>query len=131
MVTDYSKKQKGDGEHLFLKAITVIVIILIIVLVIANVRLYKKKKDLRLQINSYKEQIKSIEESSKKLKDGIANIDNADYIEKIAREENGMKQPGENVVSFIMPEKKEEPKEDAVAGFSFGNLWNWIKSKFQ
>lgn len=112
MVSDFPKKQKKEDENLLFKGLVAISIVLIFVLIMANFRLYQKKKDLASQIKNYSDELKRIEQDNNKLKKEIDNTANLDYIEKIAREENNMKKPGEKVVSFILPKDAEVNKPE-------------------
>lgn len=131
MVADFAKKQKS-GDKLMLKVLSVLFLCLAVFLIVANIKLYQKKKVLLTQVQNYTDQIKKIQESSKKLQDEIANTNNSDYIEKVAREEANMQKPGEKVVSFIMPQAKpaEKPKDNSwTAGLS--SFWKNVVEFFK
>ena len=121
---DFKKKQKGelDLKHFFLRAGAIFIICLMAFIIIADVRIYQRRKGLEAEVSKYEQQIKQLKERNTKLEEEIGNSDNPDYIEKIAREEQDMQKPGENVVSFIMPEGqvKEEVKQN------FWNTNNWF-----
>ena len=139
MVADFLKKQKREKEDegLLLKTLSVIFIGLAIFLIISNVRLYQRKQALIKEVENYTLQIKKIEESNGKLKEEIANSDNQDYIEKVAREEINMQKPGEKAVSFILPEEKSKTEENTnilssnfwTAGFV--RFWQGVKNIFK
>ena len=108
-----------------------------IVLIFANFQMFKKKRELAWQINNYDNQIQELKNRNETLKEEIANSDNPDYVEKIAREESDMQKPGEKVVSFVEQnsEQKEQPAKENVWNSNFwfgwiGQSWNWIKSIF-
>lgn len=133
MVPEFHKKQKSGDEGLFIKILTSVFIILLVVLAVANVRLYQKKKDLAKQLTIYSEEIKKIEEGNNKLKKEIANTENIEYIEKVAREENNMQKPGEKVVSFLLPKEKEVIKPEENKSWTAGvlNFWKGILNIFK
>mgnify|MGYP005856135635 CR=1 FL=1 len=104
------------------------------VLFLADFRIYKKKKELKIQLDSYQSKIEELEDNNKSLNDQITNIDNEEYLEKIAYEQ-GMVRVGEKGIIFISPEaeQNEAPEVENIwddfAGWLSGR-WNWIKSKF-
>lgn len=135
MVANFNKKQKGEldkGKLAFQVAGTLFLVI-IAVLIFADIKIYQKKKELALQIESYKKQIEDIKNSSQNLKDEIANSNNSDYIEKIAYEQLDEQRPGEKEIIFTTP-----PAKTAVTTSKPANFWNawlggalnWLKSKF-
>lgn len=63
--------------------------------------LHQKQEELHQNSERYQQQVKELEASNADLKDKIANYENPEYIEKVAREEANMAKPGERVVSFI------------------------------
>ena len=139
MVANFNKKQKSEFSpgRFFLMLGGILFLIIAVLLIFANFQMYKKKQQLTLQINEYEKEIEELENRSETLKEEIANSDNPDYIEKIAREESDMQKPGEKVVSFIEqnphPKESESPENLWNSNFWFGWIgqsWNWIKSKF-
>jgi cell division protein FtsB len=133
MITDFSKKQKGEDGYFLIKILSVVFVCVAVFLIVENVKLSQKKKELRAQIQDYSDQISKIEESNKKLSNAIANADNTEYIEKVAREENGMQKPGEKVVSFIMPKENTAEKKPESNSFvaSLENFWQKIVDFFK
>jgi len=129
MVADFNKKQKREffTEELLFKTLGIAFLILVAFLIFWDYKIYNKKRELTAQVESYKKQIKDIENSSQTLKEQIANSDNKDYLEKIAYEQLGQQKPGEKEVIFIAPEKK------APAIIKQQNFWSnfsaWLKSK--
>jgi cell division protein FtsL len=137
MVADFFKKQKGGEYKLMLKTFAILFLAVTILLIFANIKLYNKKQELKRQIENYSLQIEKIQKNNEKLKEEIANSDNQDYIEKVAREEINMQKSGENAVSFVMSEELENLDTSAenilspnfwIAGF--GRFWEKIKRIF-
>jgi len=135
---DFHKKQKGDSSFnaFLIKTAAIFFIVVIIVLVVADMRIYKKRKGLEAEVAKYEKQIQLLKDKNKNLEERISNSDNSDYIEKIAREEQDMQKPGENVVSFVMPEEKAQEESNnnfwdtkSWAG-RFSAIFNWIKKLF-
>ena len=113
MVTSFKNKRKSAvGKYLLLYGGALLVLGILIILVVANVRMYHKRKEFLSQIQNLQNQIKDIQERNDHLHQGILRADDNQYIEKVAREELDLQQPGETAVSFIMPLPK-EVKPDA------------------
>ena len=135
MIADFKKKQKTDvsGRKIAFQLAGVLFIIIIVVLVISDIKIYQKRQQLTLEIANYQKQIEEIKNSSKILKDEIANSDNQDYIEKIAYEQLGEQKPGENEVIFITPPDKKTESKPQTQNSSWmswlSGKWNWIKSQ--
>jgi len=128
----FEKKQKRWP----LLLLGIIFLIAAAALIFADFRIYQKKKEYLSQINYYKNQIQQIEAENEKLKQGIENSDDINYIEKVARKELDMQKPGEKVVGFIMPESKTQLQTRQnfwTANFWaswLSGAWQWLKSKF-
>jgi len=134
MVANFNKKQKSDSafENTAFQVAGILFSVIVVALIFSDIKMYQKKKELLTEINNYKKQITDIQNSSKAIKNDIANQNNPDYIEKIAYEQLGEQKPGEKEVIFVAPPKKtdssvqlQNPWYDWIA-----NSWNWIKSKF-
>jgi len=132
---DFKKKQKSElsFKSFLIRATAIFFVVVMIVLIVADIRIYKRRKDLESEVAKYNQQIQLLKEKNKNLEERIGNSDNPDYIEKIAREEQDMQKPGENVVSFIMP--KGEKQDELADNFWntknwFGWLSGWIKNLF-
>lgn len=133
MVSHFKKKQnRGIAKNnFFIKIFGVLILIVFLWLAYANFKIYKTKQKLVSQLNDYKSQIEEIEERNKNLEEGIANSENKEYIEKVAREEFGMQQPGEKVVSFILPEQNNGEFSEPSKKNPFNYLLDWIGGLWQ
>jgi cell division protein DivIC len=125
------QKEKTSLANFFIRVGAIFIICILLFLVITDIKIYQKRKKLQTEIAKYEQQIKEIKLRNAELEERVENSDNPDYIEKIAREEQDMQKSGESVVSFIMPEEKQEI-EEAKNNMNdwFGQLANWIKSLF-
>jgi len=125
------QKEKISLANFFIRVGAIFIICILLFLVITDIKIYQKRKKLQTEIAKYEQQIKEIKLRNAELEERVENSDNPDYIEKIAREEQDMQKSGESVVSFIMPEEKQEI-EEAKNNMNdwFGQLANWIKSLF-
>lgn len=139
MVADSSKKQKREfsAHDVLFKLCGVLLLALSIFLAFEDVKLFEKKQQLAAQLNDYNQQIASIKASSQQLQEQINQADNADYIEKVAREQDNMQKPGETVVSFIMPTPVNQPQAVKVSMWSgdfwkaaLANAWQKVKNIF-
>lgn len=133
MVADFKKNIKHNplGKFLFHFG-GVLVIGLVVFLVVANARIYRKKQEFLAQVSDLKNQVTDIQKRNSELQQGIAKSDDPGYIEKVAREELDLQKPGEQAVSFILPQTEAQKpgpaKQNPVQGWLSG-VWNWIKSK--
>ncbi|TSC94417.1 MAG: septum formation initiator family protein [Parcubacteria group bacterium Licking1014_1] len=141
MLTHFKKKRKRVffKNSFFIKIAGVLLLVISLLLIYADIKIYKNKQKLDSQLNNYKEQIKEIEKRNEDLEEGITKADDKDYIEKIAREEFGMQQPGEKVVTFVMPEQKKDEGGSKLKKNIFNisawlewlsNFWQSIKNIF-
>ena len=126
MVANFKKKQKREGPDNFFSSVFVKVFLLIIIifLLFADIKVYRDRKKLNLQINNLKERVEEIKKKNNTLEEGIVRADDKDYIEKIAREELGLQIEDEKVVSFIMPKSQQE--EEIIPDNNFFNIKNWL-----
>ena len=132
MVSRFRKTEKG--EHLASNVLgiiaTVVILVIIGFLVVTNMEIKGKKDKLNVQIEIIKKQIAGLQGKNAILKEGIANVGNEEYIEKVAREELSLQKAGEKVVSFILPPQQEEAKTETK--FWKGSYWQlWFSSKWQ
>ena len=107
---DFNKKQKRELllRNFWIRSAGIFILIVTIVLIVADIKIYLKRKQFQVEVFKYEQRIKELKDRNKKLEEEIANSDDIDYIEKVAREEQNMQKPGEKVVSFVMPQQKIE-----------------------
>lgn len=135
---DFKKKQKGELllRNFWIRSAAIFIIIVTIVLIATDIKIYLKRKQFQEEVSRYENQIRQLKDRNKKLEEEIANSDNIDYIEKVAREEQNMQKPGEKVVSFVMPEKTRSESTEQYfwdnknwLGWMSG-VWEWFKNIF-
>lgn len=135
MIANLNKKIKNDPTKVFLQIAGILFLIAVVALLLADFKMYQRKRELKVEIESYEKKIKAIKENTAKLQEEIANTDNQEYLEKIAYEQ-GMVKTGEKQVIFVVPDKKqteEDKKQNNFWGAFTGWLsgaWSWIKNKF-
>jgi len=131
MITDYNKKQKGgfSKRNFYFMAGGIIFVAASGFLILADFNVYRDRQTLNSQLNDYKNQVQEIQNRNEDFKKRIAQENNNDYVERVAREELDLQKSGEKVVAFIMPPqpKTEVPKQK--------NLWDgltaWISGIFK
>jgi cell division protein FtsL len=136
---DFKKKQKSDAtlKSFFIRVAAFLAAVAVIVLMVANVKIYRQRKAVEAEISKYDQRIAELKERNEKLKEEIASSDDAEYIEKIAREEQGMQKEGEKVVSFVLPDDADGKTDVIIETFGYknwfgwlSNSWNWLKKMF-
>lgn len=130
MPADFKKRK---NTHLFKKIATIfcgfLILFAFIFLAVADIKTYKKKKELNAQIENLKNKIAEIQNKNNSLQEGISQADDPQYIEKVAREELDLQKPGEKVVSFIMPENKNQNSNPVPKNFL--QVWlGWLSGLF-
>ncbi|MBI2053885.1 MAG: septum formation initiator family protein [Candidatus Staskawiczbacteria bacterium] len=133
MVSHFTKKQKGKTiKNGLFQAISIFLAVILVFLVFADIKIYKNKKKLNSQLKEYQRQIEEIKKSNEEMEEGIAMADDREYIEKIAREEFSMQQPGEKVVAFLTPEREEEPQPPDNDNFWNRNFFlKWVNNMWK
>ena len=136
MVSDFNKKQNRDNlSQKFLLIFGGILILGVVALLIfANSRIYNKREKLISEIENLKNKIENIQQRNDELKQGIANAENDQYIEKVAREELDLQKEGEKVVSFVITPNQSSSNNSQskntlqiwIGWLSSG--WQWIKN---
>ena len=90
----------------------VIIFLLIVVAVISYnyYRNYQQISSLESQIQSLNTEIEKTKEENEKLNKQLVNIENNEFVEKIARTKLGLVKPGEVLLIPIEEENKKEDK---------------------
>ena len=132
MITESKKnKSKKHKETLFSIFIILLFVGLIVFLIVSNVRVNKKRAQYISRIESIKEEIRILEEKNRELEEKNSNAGSEEHLEQVAREQLGMKSPGEEVVVITKEEDKgnvEETKEKKNY-WNPKNWWNWLIGK--
>ncbi|MBU3896020.1 septum formation initiator family protein [Patescibacteria group bacterium] len=128
MITNYKKRKKS------LSILYIVILIVIIVstfyLLLNNLRVQSKKTGLNKQLASLENEIKELEAKNSNLSSGILNVDDVEYVEKVAREDLNLQKEGETVVGFILPPKKEREEEENIEGLFF-KIKKWFAGMVQ
>lgn len=125
MITKVRKIKKGTrGKKLFFPILVAVLVLLVIgFLIKTNLKIKQRRAKLTAQIEVLQEEIQSLEEKNQELKQGISQAGSEEYLERVAREELGLKAPGEEVVVISM-EGEEEEKEVEEEKKTW---WEWLK----
>ena len=130
MVANFQKKQKRNPfKNMLLTAGALLLFLAIVLLVVANIKIYQKRKQFVEQIAGLQNRVEELQSRNQELEEGIEKTGDDAYVEKVAREELNMQQPGEKVVSFVKEESQEVENQEEKKGFwswweSFGNMFN-------
>ena len=115
------KGNKSPHKTLLVKLGLCALLVVLALVVIANMNVYKKKRELGTQIKGLEQKVQDLKEKNSQLKESTARADDQSYIEKVAREELELQQPGEKVISFVSAETQ-MPKTESNQGF----LHSWL-----
>ncbi len=100
-----------------------------IFLIVANVKMYVRRQELNAEVKFLQHKIEATKQENEKLEKGIFEVNNDQYIEKVAREELDLQKPGEKVVSFVQPQNQETKP---AAPKNFLQSWlSWISGWFK
>lgn len=134
MLSKFKKNKKVSFfQDLFFSVFIVIFILLVAgFLIITNWKINKKRAVLTARIESLRKEIQILEEKNKELKEGISQSGSEEYLEKVAREQLGLKAPGEEVFVINKEGKEEQPeiKQNEKNFWNPKGWWEWLKSKF-
>lgn len=130
MVTNFRKKQKANPlKKLLVGGGALLILALSVGLVVANVKIFIKKRQLAVQVRELEAKTEQMRQRNVQLQEGIANADNSEYIEKVAREELDLQKPGEKVFSFVV--KPDENPQNPEKAPSAWQVWlGWLSGWF-
>ncbi len=130
MLPDFKKKKNNILKQFLLVTGGILILIFIGLLIVSNVRIYYKRQKLISQIESLKNKIEDIKNKNSELKKGILEMNDVEYLEKVAREELSLQKPGEKAFSFI--KEQNQSAKDGQGKKSFWQSWvGWIGGWFK
>ena len=108
--------------------IVFLVFIFISYLIFSNIKIRQKRAQNLSKIESLKEEIRVLEEKKKELEEKSSKAESREYLEKIAREQLGMKAPGEEVVVVNKEEQENQTQQEAEKKNFWNPIiwWNWL-----
>jgi cell division protein DivIC len=125
MITKTRKKR--SYQSLFASAFIVILTLgLIGFLVVSNWKINQRRSELMSRIESLKEEIQTLEGEKAELQAGITMSPEEENLETAAREQLGLKKPGEEVVSIKQEQNEEEVKQEEKKSF-WQKIWEKLK----
>lgn len=126
MIQKIKKIKKESRQSVFFSIFLGILLFVVSwFLITSNLKINQRRAELNSQIESLKKEIQNLEQKKRELEAKISESASESYLEKEARERFNLKKPGEEVVSIIPPEEKEEtPKTEK-------NLWQTILEKLK
>ena len=99
-------------------------LLLCIFLFYTNWKVNQRKTELTAKITTLKQEIAILEEKNNELKEKKSQMESQEYLEEVARNDLGLKKPGEEVV---VVQKAEKQKEEKIVEEK-KTWWDWIKS---
>ena len=91
-------------------------------LIFSNLNISRRRAELTERIEFLREEIQVLEEKNQELRVGINRADQEDFLEEKAREQLGLKKPGEEVVVILPPKIVEEELAEKEKGF-WQKIW--------
>lgn len=129
MITHFKKPKKITRLSNIFSFILFGILILVIAgfLVSSNLKINKKRNELKFQISQLEKEIQFFKERNEQLKAGILERETQDYLEREIRERLNLRKPGEEVVVVLPPPETEEESLPAEKSF-WGDWWQKIKN---
>lgn len=122
-----NKKRRNAKSIFFLIFFGVLLLAGIGFLSWTNIKIKQRRERLLSRVENLKKEIQMLEEKNKELKRQVSQSGTPEYLEKVAREQLGLKAPGEEVVIISKEnEEKEEVKAEEEQGW-----WQKIKNFFK
>jgi len=102
------RKNKRSFQEIFFSILLIFFALAIVVLLItSNLKMKEKRSELTSQIEVLQKEIQNLETKNQELKAGVTQSQTQDYLEKEAREQLGLKKPGEEVVAIKKVQSEE------------------------
>lgn len=134
MITNFGRKKRAvSGRNIFFSVLLGILLIIVLgFLALTNIRIKQRREKLISRIENLKNEIQILEEKNKELKTKISQSETKEYLEKVAREQFGLKAPGEEVVVISKEKSEGEEGVELKKEKSFWDprrWWEWLKNK--
>lgn len=125
MLAKFKKNKKANPrKDIFFSILLGILLVLVIsFLVVTNLKISQRRAKLFARIATLKTEIEILAAKNEELKEKISQAGSEEYLEKTARDQLGLKKPGEEVV--VVQKEKEEKEEVEEEKKSW---WEKIKS---
>jgi len=132
MVSNSKENKKGKlgyKETLFSALVVLLFIALIVFLISANLRMNKRRTQYIDRIELLKDEIKELEQEREKLDSETSEVESQANLEKVAREQFGMKSPGEEVVVISKEGEEEKTEQKEKKKSFFEGWWDWLMGR--
>lgn len=126
MIAKFRKKKKRSSwKSIFFSMFFVLLVIFVIgFLFITNWKIKQRRVELTNRIETLKQEVAILEEKNQEIKERISQSGKEEYLEEVARDQLGLKAPGEEVLVV----KKEPSFAEALEDEEEEKSW-WEKFK--
>ncbi len=119
------KKSKKYKSTFFPFLITLLLLGTISFLIVNNIKIKREKAKFTAQINILRDKISQAEKEKVELENKISQSKSEENLEEMARNQLGLKKPGEGVIIVKKPEEKNNENKEKNK-----NWWELIKGIF-
>ena len=124
----YFKKRRFFQSSFSLTLFTILILLVTAFFIFSNVKVSKRRAELRVQIQALEKEIQDLEKKNQELKTRIFQSEDLEYLEEVARTQLGLQKRGEQQVVVLPPEKEiEEEKEESLWNPRF--WWEWLRAE--
>jgi len=125
MLSKFKKNRKaGSRKNVFFSILLGTGILLVIIfLFFTNWKINQRRTVLTARIAVLKEEIAILVQKNEELEEKKSQIESEEYLEKVARNQLGLKKPGEEVVVVAKEKEKEEEIIEEKKTW-----WEWLKN---
>ena len=120
-------KKRDSWKNIFFSIFLGLALILVIsFLFYTNWNINQRRTQLTARIATLKEEIQILDQKNQELKERMSEAGKEEYLEKAARNQLGLKAPGEEVV--VIKKEEGEKKEEEIKKEEKKTWWEIIKS---
>ena len=120
-----NKKRKKGYSLFFPFLFSLLILLAVIFLIYTNINIGQHRAELTERINVLRKEIQILEEENQRLEEKITRVDQKDFLEERAREELGLKRPGEEVVVISPIEEAAEKSIEKEKSF-WQRIWQGL-----
>jgi len=130
MLAKIRKKRKTFFNNNWILSVLWIIgtFIIIAFLLFTNWKISQKRSELKNKVTELEEKITILNEKNEELKNKQSQLNNEEYLEKIARDQLGLKKPNEEVIVIQNEKKEQNESENKKSTKNESHWWNWLKS---
>ena len=132
MIAKFKKNKRENPVWNILASFVLLIFALMIIFFLAkaNMRTKERRAELLQRVEILQQEMESLEEIKKRLETETLSIEDDEYLEKVAREQLGLKLPGEEVVYITREEddgEETEEQEEIMQWWQQINPWNFFR----